>query len=185
MKLGARELLFILVMLGLLGASYWFVFKKANERRTALMADIRQKQDALEDLSRRTAGIDDLNRKIDELQQAIDFFESKLPQEKEIDKILREVAQMAEANSLQTKTIRQLNGERGSHYREQPIQLSITGDFTGFYSFLLQLEKLQRITRITQMKLEKIDDRNGEMQANLTLSIFFEPDVSGAMAGAN
>src|SRR5690606_34331243 len=98
MKLGARELLFIRVMVGLLGASYWFVCKKANERRNALMADIRQKQDALADLSRRTAGIDDLNRKIDELQQAIDFFESKLPQEKEIDKILREVAQMAEAN---------------------------------------------------------------------------------------
>jgi len=65
MKLGARELLFIRVMVGLLGASYWFVCKKANERRNALMADIRQKQDALADLSRRTAGIDDLNRKIE------------------------------------------------------------------------------------------------------------------------
>jgi hypothetical protein len=55
--------------------------------------------------------------------------------------------------------------------------LSLSGDFNGYYAFLLQLEKLPRITRVTQMKLEKINDRDGEMQAQLTLSIFFEPDT--------
>ena len=64
------------------------------------------------------------------------------------------------------------------------IQLSLAGDFNGFYAFLLQLEKLPRITRVSQMKLEKIDERDGEMQAQMTLSIFFEPDTGRSLASS-
>jgi type IV pilus assembly protein PilO len=171
-------------MLGLLGSANYFVFTKANKTKAERLAEIRGKQTALSNLQAATAGIEDLNRKIDELQKAITFFESKLPQEKEVDKILKEVWQMAEANSLQTKTIKTMRTERGSNYSEQPIEMNLQGDFNGFYSFLLQLEKLPRITRVTQMNLQKISDRDGEMQAQLTLSIFFEPDT-GSVANTN
>src|SRR5215212_7017084 len=151
MKFGIREVIFVVVMLGLLGSTNYFVFTKANKKKQDLLSEIRNKQTALSNLQAATAGIEDLNRKIEELQQAITFFESKLPQEKEVDKILKEVWQMAEANSLVTKTLRT---ERGPSYSEQPIELSLQGDFNGFYSFLLQLEKLPRITRVTRMDLQ-------------------------------
>jgi type IV pilus assembly protein PilO len=185
MKFGIREVIFVLVMLGLLGSTNYFVFSKANKKKTALLDDIHQKQAALGNLQQATAGIDDLNRKCDELQKAITFFESKLPQEKEVDKILKEVWQMAEANQLTTKTIKTLKSERGPSYSEQPIQMNLGGDFNGFYAFLLQLEKLPRITRVTDMQLQKISDRDGAMQAQMTLSIFFEPDSGNKVAGAN
>ena len=177
MKFGIRELILVCAMVGLLAAAYFFVFAKANAKRADLQQKIEIKRKELADLTSATQGIDDLGRKINELQQAITFFESKLPQEREIDKILKEVSHMADANSLQTKTVKMLKSERGPSYSEQPIQLSLSGDFNGYYAFLLQLEKLPRITRVTQMKLEKINDRDGEMQAQMTLSIFFEPDT--------
>ena len=184
MKFGLREIIFVVVMLGLLGSTNYFVFSKANKKKQDLLADIHTKQAALSNFQQATAGIEDLNNKIDELQKAITFFESKLPQEKEVDKILKEVWQMAEANQLTTKTIKTMKSQRGPSYSEQPIMLSLSGDFNGFYAFLLQLEKLPRITRVSQMKLEKINDRDGEMTAQLTLSIFFEPET-GATASAN
>jgi type IV pilus assembly protein PilO len=184
MKFGIREIIFVIVMLGLLGSTNYFVFSKANKKKAALLDDIHSKQTALGNLQQATAGIDDLNRKCDELQKAITFFESKLPQEKEVDKILKEVWQMAEANQLTTKTIKTMRSERGASYSEQPIQMNLAGDFNGFYSFLLQLEKLPRITRVTDMQLQKINDRDGAMQAQMTLSIFFEPDAN-KVAGAN
>jgi len=184
MKFGIREIIFVVVMLGLLGSTNYFVFAKANARKAERLADIRGRQQALSNLQQATSGIEDLNRKIDELQKAITFFESKLPQEKEVDKILKEVWQMAEANSLQTRSIKTLKVERGANYSEQPIMMTLSGDFNGFYAFLLQLEKLPRITRVTEMNLQKINDRDGEMQAGMKLSIFFEPDT-GSVAGAN
>jgi Tfp pilus assembly protein PilO len=90
---------------------------------------------------------------------------------------------MAEANSLQTKQVRTMKSERFTSYSEQPIQMSLAGNFNGFYAFLLQLEKLPRITRITNMTLQKINERDGEMQASMTLSIFFESESSGGGSG--
>lgn len=185
MRFGIRELIFVALMIGLLVSTWVFVFKKATLRREQKLADISQMDKALGNLHKATAGIDDLNRKISELQKAIDFFASKLPQAKEMDKVLTEVSQMADANSLQSKTVKSLKTERGANYSEQSIQMSLSGDFNGFYSFLLQLEKLPRITRVTNMNLQKISDRDGEMQASMTMSIFFEPDASANNAATN
>lgn len=188
MKIGAREVLFFTLMLSMLGGSWYFVFKRANDRRDYLRAEIARKEGDLENLRKSTAGIEDLGKKIGELQRAIAFFESKLPKEKEMDKVLREVWQMAEANSLECKSIRTLKPERQPAYSEQPVELVMSGEFTGFYSFLLQLEKLPRITRLTKMNLQKITSVDGQMTAKVTLSVFFEPDTGATRtleAGAN
>jgi type IV pilus assembly protein PilO len=178
MKFGIREVLFLVVMAGLLACSYFLVLKKADEKRLALEAQIGARQKALADLDRATAGIADVGHKVEELQQAITFFESKLPQEREIDKVLKEVWQMAEANALTTKTIKTAKAQRSASYSEQPIEMSLSGNFDGFYSYLLQLERLPRLTRVSTMMLEKISGRDGEMEAKLTLSVFFEPDTA-------
>ena len=185
MRFGIRELIFVTLMIGLLVSTWVFVFNKATARREAKLAEIAQMEKALANLHKATAGIDDLNRKVSELQRAIDFFASKLPQAKEMDKVLTEVSQMADANSLQSKTVKSLKTERGRSYSEQSIQMALSGDFNGFYSFLLQLEKLPRITRVTNMNLQKINDRDGEMQAQMTMSIFFEPDANSNADAAN
>ena len=184
MKFGIRELILVSAMVGLLICSYFFVFAKRNAKREALKSEMESRRQVLVNLKQATSGIDDLGKKIDELQQAISFFEKKLPQEKEVDKILKEVWQMAEANSLQTKTVKTLKTERGANYSEQPIQMTLAGDFNGFYAFLLQLEKLPRITRVSQMELEKINERDGEMTAMVTLSIFFEPEAGNSAAAS-
>lgn len=176
MKFGIRELLFFALMVGLVVASS-FVLQKSRAKTQAMRADTATKQRELADLKQSTAGIVNWTQKFAELKQAISFFEGKLPQEKEIDKILKEVWQMAEANALQTRTVRTMRTERGASYSEQPIEMSLAGDFNGFYVFLQQLENMPRITRVTQMTLNKITDRDGAMQAKLTLSIFFEPDT--------
>lgn len=185
MKLGFRELLFVMVIIGLLACAYFFVFKPASDKRLARQAEIEAKRKAVADVKQATAGISDVAKKIEELQQAIRFFESKLPQETEVDKILKEVWQMAEANSLTTKTIKTGRSERFAGYSELPIEMTLSGDFNGFYQFLIQLEKLSRITRLGQMKLEKITNIDGAMEAQLTLSIFFESGASKTDAVAD
>jgi type IV pilus assembly protein PilO len=179
MKFGVREIVFVALMLALLAGTYVFVFSKTNARRKDLQEKIATKQKMLTDLRAATAGIEDMNAKIDELSGAIKFFEQKLPEEKDVGDILQQVWDMAKTNSLQSKTVKPDKAELGPNYCELPIQMSLSGDFNGFYSFLLQLEKLPRITRITQLNLQKINDHDGETTAQLTLSIFFEPQHDG------
>jgi len=178
MKLGVRELLFLSLMLGLMGSSYFFVFRPAAEKREARRAEIAAKFKALSDLRQTTAGIGDVERKIAELEQAIRFFERKLPAQKEVDSILKQIWELADRNALQTRTIKTLKAGRTAGCSEQPIQMTLAGDFRGFYSFLLELEKLPRLTQVTQMKLEKSPDRDGSAVAQMTMSIFFEAETA-------
>ena len=97
-----------------------------------------------------------------------------------MDKILREVWQLAQANKLQTKTIKTLKAERFSGYWEQPFQMSLSGDFAGFHAFLRQLYALPRITRINHLTLGKMMEADGQMQVQMTVSIFFEPEAGSS-----
>jgi Tfp pilus assembly protein PilO len=185
MKFGLPELLFVAILAGVLAATYALVDKKAAGR-ARIEQKIAAREKDLADLERATAGVKDISAKIDELKEAIAFFESKLPQEKEMENILSEVWRMAEAHQLTIKTVKTFKSERSAGYSEQPIGMTMAGDFKdSFYAFMLQLERLPRLTRVSKMDLKKINDRDGQMEAHVTLSIFFEPETgAGGTAAA-
>jgi len=185
MKILLRIGVCFLLLAGAVAAFYFLKLQPTLKHDVELTREIEDRQRALADLERSTAGIDDINRKIKELQDAVQFFESKLPQEKEVETVLAQVWKMAEANSLQAKTIKSGKTERNNNYSEQYIEMNLAGDFTGFYLFMQQLEKMPRLTRVTDMTLTKISDHDGQMQATLTLSVFFEPSDTMQTAGAN
>ena len=184
MKLGLREVIFAAVMLGMLGASYFVVFTKQDAKRKAKEEQRDVKQRALLDLDTASASVRDVEKKIKELQNAVTYFESRLPQVKEMDKVLKEVWQLADQNGLRTQTVKTPRSQRMNGYSEQTVELNLSGEFTGFYEFLLKLEQLPRLTRVTKMNLTKITDKDGEMQASVIMSIFFEPETEGSITAA-
>lgn len=185
MKFRSREIVFFCLMLALMAGTYVLVFSKTNAKRQALLADTQSKQKMLNNLQSATVGVDDINAKTEQLSKAIVFFQQKLPAEKDIDGILQEVWELAKTNDLQSHVVKPDKSEHGPNYSEQSIQMTLSGNFNGFYSFLLELEKLPRITRITQMKLTKLNERDGEATAQIQLSIFFEPSTDTSVASVN
>lgn len=179
MRLGIRELVFVALMVGMLACTWLFVFRPDGEKRAAIEQEMASKRKALTDLRASTAGIKDLEQKIEELQKAIHFFEDKLPKQKQVDSILDGVTTQARQHRLNTRTFKPLKIENYANYSEQPIQMTLSGDFKGFYAFLLDMERLSRIVRIHSMKLTKMSSKDGDMEADLTISIFFERDAGG------
>jgi type IV pilus assembly protein PilO len=121
-----------------------------------------------------------LNRKIDQLEQAIKIFDNKLPAQRDVDTILQQVSQISQSAGLTTRTVKPAKSETTANYSEEPIELTVSGDYKGFYQFMLDLEKLPRLTRVTQMKLTKMNGDSGQMAADVTLSIYFAPDVQSS-----
>ena len=143
-----------------------------------MLRQIEARQERLRELNQATATLGDLKKEIASLEEAIRFFQSKLPNEKEMDKVLREVWRLAEANHLATKSIRTLPVDdkvAAAGPREQPIAVQLEGDFRGFYGFLQALENQPRIMRINSMTVGKLKDApEGQVQAAFNMSIFFE-----------
>jgi len=181
MKLGLREILFVVLLMCIPLGAWAMVFRPRNARNEEMLRQIESKQEKLRELNQATGTIGDLKSEIAALEEAIEFFQSKLPSEKEMDKVLQEVWQTAEQNHLVTKSIRTLDSDRKSAFtfgggpREQPIAMQLDGDFMGFYAFLQALESRSRIMRISEMELQKPQrEREGHMQAKFQMSIFFE-----------
>jgi type IV pilus assembly protein PilO len=185
MRFGMREILFLLLLVAIPVGAWWFVFHPRNIQIAQAKEQIQAKRLKLQALNRATATIDSLKSDIQEYNRAIDFFQSKLPAEKEMDKVLREVWELAQACNLTAKSVRTekrqgpvMLSDTAGPYAEQPVCLELDGDFnSGLYSFLLALEKKARITRIHTMTVEKNsakDDGEGLVHATLVMSIFFE-----------
>ncbi len=119
-----------------------FVFSKTNAKRQAYLADMKQKQKMLNDLHIATVGVDDINAKTEQLSKAIVFFNKNSQRKKTSTASSRKSGSWLETfNSLQSKAVKPDKSEHGPNYSEQSIQMTLSGNFNGFYSFLLELEK--------------------------------------------
>lgn len=183
MKFGLRETIFIVLLMLIPVGAWWFVFRPQNARNAEMHRQIETRQAKLRKINKTAATIGDLEKQIESLSEAIGYFKSKLPDEKEIDKILQEIWILAESNDLQAKSVRtRLRKSKQSGFlaedseqAEQPIVVQLVGDFRGFYAFLLALESQPRIMRIRTMNLEKKDKcPPGYVSAEFEMSIFFE-----------
>ncbi len=183
MRFGLREVLFLALLVAIPVCAWWLVFRPRSQEMTLARQEINAKRVKLQALSRTSVRMDQLKAEIAENGRAIEFFQSKLPPEKEMDKVLVEIWQLAKQNNLIVKDFKtnrrgrqiQLTSATGP-YAEQPITLKLKGDFNdGLYSFLLALEQRPRITRIHSMTIEKDkDSKSGRVNATVDMAIFFE-----------
>lgn len=182
MKLGLFELIFVVVLIAMPVSSYWFVFKPRNEATAKAWKEIEQKERMLEKLEAANARTDSLEAKNQEMLDAIQRVEARLPSTKEVDIILTQVATLARKSNLSLTRVQTEAPIAASRYMEQPLQMILTGDGDDFYSFLLKLEDLERITRVPDMAIERLTKQNGIVEVNFTLSIYFQRDAVPAVA---
>ncbi|MFI4871406.1 MAG: type 4a pilus biogenesis protein PilO [Phycisphaerales bacterium JB061] len=174
MRFGIREFVLLGILLAMPLSSYWLVFRPQNQEIEQAEREIEHKRAMLEKLQVATSRNDTLEGANEEIRQGIAAIEERLPTGKEIDTIVREVSRLAIESGLEQPGMTSGTPIRGSLYWEQPIDMTLKGEFDGFYEFLLALEQMPRITRIPDMEIIRSRDRDGHLEAEFTLSIYFE-----------
>jgi Tfp pilus assembly protein PilO len=174
MKGSTRILLTLVAVVLVSAAATWFVILPMLQRAESDRSTVDDLRGQLVKLERVARRINDLQQEVTRLEGALAFFENRLPQEREVDVILREVWVIAEAKSLTPRSIRCAAPEAQARYSSQPITLTLEGPFEGFYDFLVSLERLPRLTKIRQMQITKTPMKEGVVQAELQMDIFFE-----------
>ena len=169
-----RKAVFFILLLGVAVLGYQYMIRPANKHLAEAKGQVETKLAKLAEFERANAATEGLTKQLEELQEAVEFFESKLPPTNEIDKVLRDVTVIAEKLGLKPKTIRTLTKKNNSGYIEQPLKMELEGNFNSFYSFLLELEQLPRIMKIRELELKKQKKGEGQITANFIVSIFFQ-----------
>ena len=153
-----RKVLFFVLLTGFAIVGYQCMIKPANRHLADSKQRVEAKRAKLSEFEQATNAAEDLSKQIEQLHDAIAFFESKLPPTQEIHRVLEQVTVIAQKEG----------------YVEQPLQLQVVGDFNAFYCFLLELEKLPRIIKVRKLNLDKNSKMEGEIVADCVVSIFFQ-----------
>jgi type IV pilus assembly protein PilO len=173
-----RKAVFFVLLLGVAIVGYQYMIKPANEHLAEAKNRVDVKFAQLAKFQQASAAAEDLNKQLGQLQEALGVFESRLPPKSQIHEVLEQVTVIAQKEGLHPKTIRTLKNKDNSGYIEQPLKMELDGNFSSFYSFLLELENLPRIMKIRELKLEKQTKNEGQIAANFVVSIFFQNNVS-------
>lgn len=169
-----RIVLAVVLVLGAVGVVAGTIVWPARKAMAADRHAMAERQAQLVKLQKVAEHITDLQAEIERLERALAFFENRLPEEREVDVILREVWLIAEAKALAARSIRTQKQQEMARCLSQPIQLSLEGPFAGFYEFLLGLERMPRITKLREMQVQRSPVEPGTVQADLLVDIFFE-----------
>lgn len=173
-----RKAVFFLLLLGLTVIGYQYMIKPANKRLAETKARVQKKLGKLAESEKTAEAAQGLTKQLEQLQEALEFFESRLPPKSEIHKVLEQVTLIAQKRGLKPKTIRTLQKKDNSGYIEQPLKMELEGNFNSFYSFLLELENLPRIMKIRELVLSKQATSEGNIAADFIVSIFFQNETS-------
>ncbi len=177
MNTNFRKLVFFVLLAGLSIVGYQYMIKPANKDLAEAQAKVDAKMEQLIKFQEATAAAEDVNKQLEKLQEAINFFESKLPPKSQIHEVLEQVTVIAQKQGLKPKTIRTLSTKDNSGYVEQPLKMELEGNFSSFYSFLLEIEKLPRIMKLRELDLKKKSANEGQVSANFIVSIFFQNET--------
>ncbi len=171
---GFRKIVFSVLLFGVTIVGYRYMIKPANKNLANTKGRLETKLLQLSKFGKAATAAEDLSKQLEELEEAIKFFENKLPPTSQIHEVLEQVTIIAQKQGLKSKTFRTLKQKNNSGYVEQPLRMELVGNFSSFYSFLLEIEKLPRIIKIRELKLDKKTITEGQISADFILSIFFQ-----------
>ena len=174
---GLRKVVFFALLVGITVVGYQYMIKPANKNLANDKARVESKMAKLAEFEKATSEVKDLTKQLEQLAEAIAFFESRLPPKSQIHEVLEQITVVAQKEGLKPKTIRTLAKKDNSGYIEQPLNMELEGDFKAFYSFLLELEKLPRIMKIRDLAISKQIKDEGQIGASFVVSIFFQNEM--------
>lgn len=178
MNSGMRQVAFFLALIGMVYFGWAYMIKPANAALAQQKVELQKDLEKLAELEREKSKVKDLDSQMKQLEEAISFFENKLPHKSQIHQVLAQVTEIVNMHGLKPKTNKTERIIQHGGYVELPITMELEGSFMSFYQFLLELEKLDRITKIKNFKVKTIKDTPGDISTEFTMSVFFQ-DVNG------
>ncbi len=169
-KLILLVLLLIVVSFGF----YKYVYTSRAGEMAALSADVVRLQQSINTKKALVADIEKIKRERAELQQKYSKILERLPEEKEIPRLLRQVATVAGRSGLEVSLFKQKDPVDQELYREIPVELSLTGVYQSLLGFLSQISQIPRIVNVGELHAKAVESPDGRsaITASLVATVF-------------
>jgi Tfp pilus assembly protein PilO len=160
------------VMVATLIAFHVLGYGPLSKRLAGLRGQIAARQQELAENHRKASKRNEIAARNEKLRQELDRLK-KPSRQQELPELIKDLERGKSLASLRRYEQKAGVPVRNDLYCALPITMSFEGDFTSIFSFLRSTEDLQRLTRVRNLKLKAKDDRTGQVQACVSMNIYF------------
>jgi len=150
-----RYLLIGLVVAGVL-TGYYFLMNPLWEDKGRHEETLQKLQADLQDKQRIAANRPKLEAEIKALEKELDDALVRLPEEKEIPKLLTQVNTLGQQNGLEFLLFRPGAPAKKGFYAEVPIEMRVEGQYHSLGGFLDRVSKLERIVNVSDIRVSPV-----------------------------
>lgn len=182
---GSTKLLILVGVIAAIGFGYYMMFRiPQQEVLEQLQGEITRLTGERDKAAGIAEHLDEYKAEVARLQEDLERAKALLPNDREIDDLLKSVANLGKKVGLQFLLFRPLPESQRDFYAEVPVEISISGGYHEVALFFAKVGQLKRIVNIQNVTMSQPVEKNGKM--NLTVSgqaVTFR-FIEGAVAAA-
>src|SRR4051812_45203620 len=169
-KLPASSKLIALVVLVLLiTVGYYFMVRiPQQDVITGLQGDIANLTKTRDKDAAIAEHLDEYKAEVTRLQEDLEKAKTLLPNEREIDDLLKQVANLGKKVGLDFNLFRPEPDVPHDFYAEVPVDIAISGDYHTVALFFSKVSQLKRIVNIQNVKMGSPIEKNGKILLTVT-----------------
>jgi len=148
-----RILLVLLLVGGVLFASYWFLIKPTFAELSVVEAKEIQLRDKFDSEQAKAANRTAYVEQLEEMKKTFNVMLRQLPNKTDIESLLVDLSQTSVASGLDVKFFKPETEVPKEFYAEYPIKISVTGQYHQFGQFISGLAALPRIVTLSNIDI--------------------------------
>lgn len=165
----------VLVVVGALG--YFFLISGARAERDTLFQENEVRRAEVLKAKADEANLRPFRAMAEALRKRLDAAKERLPQEREIPQVYRQVSDLATQSGLDVALFQPKPPEDRDVLTEVPIAVTAEGTYHQMGAFLQRMGQMPRIVSLGDFRMLGIDRGPGTVRAELTLATFvFRPE---------
>jgi type IV pilus assembly protein PilO len=163
-----RALIVAVVLLGMVGGFYQFVYKTKTTSIRIQEARLTKLNSELQDLRAIKKKLEEFKLMIASLEVQLDEAQRQLPRSKEIPTLLNDISKFGKGAGLEFLSFRPAKENIQGFYAEVPINLVINGPFHNLAKFVDDIVHYPRIIKISSINMSAPKEVEGHMVVRST-----------------
>lgn len=151
LPLPVKAVLLLTLLVVLLGAGYWFVWKPAGEELETAQAKEAELRDMFLNKKRQSINLDAYKEQMVEIERTFGALLKQLPDRSQMDGLLTDINQVGLARGLEFDLFKPGKEVIGDFYAEMPIQIKVIGSYHDLGAFATDVSKLSRIVTLNDL----------------------------------
>ncbi len=165
--IGAKLVALLLLLVGLIGAGYWFDWRNQIQQLDAARQKEQQLRTTFLDKQKQAVNLDAYRQQLATIEQEFGEMLKQLPNKSEMEALLTDINQAGLGRGLQFLLFKPALQEKTSEfYAELPITIKLTGNYHDMGAFASDVSQLPRIVTLNDISLTA--NKEGELTMDAT-----------------